>query len=319
MIVITGAAGFIGSCVAKFFMENHTHRVVIVDDFSVEKKQPNLRGLQKLECVERTAFFSWAEDQSIDWVIHLGARTDTTEQDYDIFQKLNVDYSKSIWELCVKKGAGLIYASSAATYGDGSHGYDDHHDIVPQLQPLNPYGLSKNMFDQWALKQEKAPEQWYGLKFFNVYGPNEFHKERMASVVFHAFQQISDSGRMKLFRSHREDYNDGEQLRDFVYVKDVCSVISFLFQSQAVSGLYNLGTGEARTFLDLGSAVFDAMGRERNIQFIDTPTDIREKYQYFTEANMQKLSSAGYQKSFTSLEKGVQDYVQHYLEAGSYY
>ncbi|NNF02459.1 MAG: NAD-dependent epimerase/dehydratase family protein, partial [Bacteroidia bacterium] len=213
----------------------------------------------------------------------------------------------------------LVYASSAATYGDGELGYDDDHKVLDKLKPLNPYGDSKNEFDKWAIAQEKQPYFWAGLKFFNVYGPNEYHKSRMASVIFHAYNQISETGKMKLFRSHRDDYKDGMQIRDFVYVKDVCDVCYFLLHHRKDSGLYNLGTGKARSFLDLVDSTFTAMGKKSKIEFIDIPEDIRDKYQYFTEANMAKLKGIGYDKEFTSLEAGVEDYVKNYLVGTKYY
>jgi len=226
---------------------------------------------------------------------------------------LNLNYSKELFKLSVEFGLPLIYASSAATYGLGEHGYVDSHEVVPELQPLNPYGRSKNEFDIWVLKQERKPFFWAGLKFFNVYGPNEYHKGRMASVVFHAFKQISETGGMKLFRSHLPDVGDGEQARDFIYVKDVVNVIIYLMQNRPESGLYNLGTGQARTFADLVLSTFRAMGRVPSISFVDTPRDIRDKYQYFTQADIVKLRNAGYEKAFTSLEDGVHDYVSNYL------
>jgi ADP-L-glycero-D-manno-heptose 6-epimerase len=219
----------------------------------------------------------------------------------------------------VEYGIPLVYASSAATYGLGENGYSDDHEIIEKLKPLNPYGESKNEFDKWAVGQERKPYFWAGLKFFNVYGPNEYHKGRMASVIFHAFNQIEESGGVKLFRSHNPEYLDGEQLRDFIYVKDVVDVCLFLMLNRDHSGLYNLGTGKARTFLDLAKATFRALGKEPSIEFIDTPADIRDKYQYFTEADMGKLRSIGYDRPFTSLEDGVKDYVQNYLRSKAYY
>jgi ADP-L-glycero-D-manno-heptose 6-epimerase len=224
-----------------------------------------------------------------------------------------------VWERCVRYGLPLVYASSAATYGNGELGYDDRHDLVEQLKPLNPYGDSKNDFDRWVLKQEKQPFFWAGLKFFNVYGPNECHKGRMASVVFHAFNQIRDTGKVKLFRSHRNDYADGGQLRDFIYVKDIVSICLHLMKNRPQSGIYNAGSGKARSFLDLAYAVFSAMNVEPKIEFIDTPADIRDKYQYFTEANMQKIKSVGFETPLTSLENGVSDYVNHYLKGHIHY
>jgi ADP-L-glycero-D-manno-heptose 6-epimerase len=213
----------------------------------------------------------------------------------------------------------LIYASSAATYGSGENGYDDDVNKLHLLKPLNPYGWSKHQFDLWVMKQSMTPPFWAGLKFFNVFGPNEYHKGRMASVVFHAFNQIQQTGKVKLFRSHRPDFKDGEQLRDFVYIKDVVKVIYFIYSHPIKSDIYNLGTGKARTFLDLAKSVFRALNKPENIEFIDTPADIRDKYQYFTQAMMQKLKEQGYREPFTTLEEAVNDYVSNYLLPGKYY
>jgi ADP-L-glycero-D-manno-heptose 6-epimerase len=243
-----------------------------------------------------------------------------------VHEKLNVAYSKSIWNYCTEKQIPLIYASSAATYGAGELGYDDNHEIVEQLQPLNPYGISKNEFDKWALKEIKQPPSWAGLKFFNIYGPNEYHKERMASVIWHSFNQINNDGVVKLFKSHRDDFKDGQQLRDFVYVKDLLKVMHWMMVTMAnvnwpagQNGLYNLGTGQARSFYDLVMATFKGLDKEPEIVFIDMPVDIRNKYQYFTEANMQKLRAAGYNDEFYTLEEGVNDYVRNYLSKGEFY
>ena len=320
MIVVTGAAGFIGSALVGELLRQGWQDIVAVDDFSRPDKAPNLEGKTLSAKVDRKEFFDWldANQQLVQFIFHLGARTDTTEFDTAIFDELNLHYSQEVWKRCVKYGIPLVYASSAATYGAGEHGYDDDHDLIAKLKPLNPYGESKNDFDQWALAQAEKPYFWAGLKFFNVYGPNEYHKGRMASVVLHAFRQIRDTGGMKLFRSHNPDYKDGEQLRDFVYVKDVCDVCLFLMEHRKHSGIYNLGSGKARTFLDLARAVFAALGKDERIEFIDTPADIRDKYQYYTEANMAKLKGIGYDKPFTSLEEGVGDYVTNYLIPGSY-
>lgn len=226
---------------------------------------------------------------------------------------LNLNYSKDIWQRCTQYGIPLIYASSAATYGNGELGYDDEHGLIQKLKPLNPYGVSKNEFDKWVLQQTETPPFWCGLKFFNVYGPNEYHKSRMASVVFHGFNQIRESGCIRLFRSYRREFNDGEQRRDFIYVKDVTEVLLFFFQQQKSPGIYNLGTGIARTFLDLAYSTFQAMSLPPDIRWIEMPADIRDNYQYFTQANMQKLRSIGYVKPFYSLEEGVREYVQQYL------
>lgn len=326
-IVVTGAAGFIGSCMVQFLNEKGYENLLLVDDFGIESKRKNWEGKKYLEVLERHSFFDWLElhKPKIDLIIHLGARTDTTEFNYAIHEALNVVYSKSIWNYSVAHQIPLIYASSAATYGAGELGYNDDHAVVEKLKPLNPYGISKNEFDKWALQQSETPIFWTGLKFFNVYGPNEYHKGRMASVIWHSVNQIKNNGVVKLFRSHRPDFKDGEQLRDFVYVKDLLKVIEWICDSMlskswknANNGLYNLGTGKARSFYDLAAASFKGLDLKPNIEFIDMPLDLRETYQYFTEANMQKLRNAGYSSHFYSLEEGVDDYVRNYLSTLKY-
>jgi len=320
MIVITGAAGFISSCLAGFFNQKNENNLVLVDDFSKLDKKQNFETKKYKHLIERDVFIDWLKENAADvsLVIHLGARTDTTEFDFLLLEKLNTQYTKDVWKICTEKQIPLIYASSAATYGLGEFGYDDNHEVVNNLKPLNPYGISKNDFDIWALQQTETPPNWYGLKFFNVYGPNEYHKGRMASVIFHSYHQIKKNNEVKLFRSHHPNYTDGGQLRDFVYVKDVLKVIDFIKNNMPKSGLYNLGSGKARTFFDLASNTFKALGKEPNISFIDTPIDIRDKYQYFTEANMAKLKSVGYSEKFYTLEEGVEDYVKNYLEKDGY-
>ena len=315
MIVVTGAAGFIASFLVEALNSSGKDNIILVDDFSRPEKENNHKNLKYQSKIERSDFVHWFSEHyaSIDFVFHLGARTDTTEMNYAIHEELNVQYSKDIWTVCTTRKVPLIYASSAATYGMGEHGYEDNHDVVAKLKPLNPYGDSKNNFDKWVLNQNTTPPFWAGVKFFNVYGPNENHKGRMASVVYHTYHQIEKTGGMKLFRSHNEAYKDGEQLRDFIYVKDVVSILLFLKENQVSSGLYNSGTGIARSFHDLVSLTFQALDLKPNISFIDTPLDIRDKYQYFTEASMQKLIAAGYSKSFYTLEEGVSDYVKNYL------
>lgn len=320
MIIVTGAAGFIGSCLIARLNEESFNYIIAVDDFSDPEKEKNLAGKRILARVDREAFFDWldANYHEVEFIFHIGARTDTTEFNYAVFEHLNVEYSKQIWQRCVAYQIPLVYASSAATYGLGELGYDDNEALLPQLKPLNPYGESKAEFDIWALQQAEKPFFWAGLKFFNVYGPNEYHKGRMASVIFHAFHQIRGTGQMKLFRSHHPDFRDGEQMRDFVYVKDLVDVCLFLMHSRRHSGIYNLGSGQARTFLDLTTNTFRALGLEPQINFIDTPADIRDKYQYFTQANMGKLRSIGYERPFHSLEEGIEDYVNGYLTEGKY-
>jgi ADP-L-glycero-D-manno-heptose 6-epimerase len=320
MIVITGAAGFIGSCLAGRLNGEGYNDLVLVDDFSVSAKEKNYSSKTFSATVDRNEFHSWMRENHalVQFVFHLGARTDTTEFDKEIFDRLNLEYSKEVWCICVEFGLPLVYASSAATYGAGEMGYDDDENRIGQLKPLNPYGDSKNEFDKWAISQERKPYFWAGLKFFNVFGPNEYHKGRMASVVFHAFNQISQNGKVKLFRSHRPDFEDGRQLRDFIYVKDVTSVCFFLMLNRRNSGIFNLGSGKARSFLDLANATFESMNKPAVIEYIDIPADIRGKYQYFTEANMSKLRSIGYHASFYSLEDGIADYVAHYLVPHQY-
>ncbi len=326
-IVVTGAAGFIGSCLVQSLNEKGYNNLLLVDDFGIEAKRKNWEGKNYLEVLERHSFFDWLDlnKPKIDLIIHLGARTDTTEFNYSIHEELNLEYSKLIWNYSVANQVPLIYASSAATYGAGELGYNDNHEVVEKLHPLNPYGVSKNEFDKWALQQKYSPLYWTGLKFFNVYGPNEYHKGRMASVIWHAVNQIKNNGVVKLFRSHRSDFKDGEQLRDFVYVKDVLKVIEWMGEAMldnswksTNNGLYNLGTGKARSFYDLAAASFKGLDLPTNIAFIDMPEDLRETYQYFTEANMQKLQKAGYTNHFYTLEEGVDDYVRHYLKTLKY-
>ena len=337
-IIITGAAGFIGSCMVSYLNQQGFENLILVDEFNDAEKELNLLHKKYLVRVEREEFFDWAQREKpvVSFVFHLGARTDTTEFDYAVHQHLNVEYSQKIWNYCTINNIPLVYASSAATYGEGELGYNDDHDLVEQLHPLNPYGISKNEFDKWMLHQEDHPPFWAGLKFFNVYGPNEYHKARMASVIFHSFNQIKENGKVKLFKSHKAGYEDGEQLRDFVYVKDVIEVCYWLMEnvstessgvngeltthnSHLTSAIYNLGTGVARSFNSLVKSTFAGLDMQPNIEFIDMPEDIRDKYQYFTEANMDKLKAAGYTKDFYSLEKGVDDYVRNYLSKNTFY
>lgn len=323
MIILTGVSGFIGSCMLTALNESGYERdVVVVDDFYKVYKDKNTDGKSVREWMHRDIFLDWFEktSQRVDFVIHLGARTDTTLMDTQVFDELNVNYSKRIWNVCALRQIPLIYASSAATYGNGELGFSDDHDTIEKLHPLNPYGDSKHQFDLWALKQEQKPPFWIGCKFFNVYGPNEYHKARMASVVFHTFRQIKNTGKMQLFKSHKAGFADGFQSRDFIYVKDVLNMILYFMQNQQCeSGIYNFGTGLARTFLDLANGTFAAMDLSPEISFIDTPEDIRETYQYFTEADMSKLKKTGYAKPFTTLEDGVNEYVREYLRKGKYY
>jgi ADP-L-glycero-D-manno-heptose 6-epimerase len=321
MIVITGAAGFIGSCMASRLNQEGYVDLILVDNFAREDKKSNWSNLNYSEVVDRDNFFEWIQgkENQVQFILHIGARTDTTEKRIDILDSLNVEYSKKMWNLCTSQGIPLIYASSAATYGLGEFGFTENSEQMSALKPLNLYGKSKQDFDVWALKQEQQPFFWAGLKFFNVYGPNEYHKGRMASVVFHAVNQIKDSGELKLFKSHRPDFKDGEQKRDFIYVLDLVNVILFLMQERMHSGIYNLGSGTASTFNELAAAIFKSLEKPIQISFIDTPEDIRDKYQYYTCADMKKLENIGYLQPFTNLDEGVNDYIQNYLIQNKYY
>lgn len=319
--ILTGAAGFIGSVLGSQLISNGLDNLIAVDDFTKTSKAKNFENKKYIDFIHRDDLkkFLSSYKNDINAVFHIGARTDTTEFNTEIFDKLNLNYTKDLWIFCAEKNIPFIYASSAATYGDGAYGYNDDHNIVEKLEPLNPYGKSKNDFDKWALMQKQTPPFWAGLKFFNVYGPNEYHKGRMASVIFHSFHQISETGKIKLFKSHKPEYKDGMQMRDFIYVKDIVSIISFLYENRPESGIYNAGTGKARPFLALANSVFMALDLNPNIEFVDTPENIRDKYQYFTEANMNKLISKGYKKPFTTLEDGVKDYVCSYLKTNKYF
>jgi len=321
MIVVTGAAGFIPSCLIRKLNDEGFYAIVAVDDFSHPEKDENLKGKQISIYVDRKDFAEWLEQNAweVEFVFHLGARTDTTEQSVALFDELNLNYSKAVWNICTEFQIPLVYASSAATYGNGELGYDDDHATISNLKPLNPYGQSKQDFDVWVLLQEKTPFFWAGLKFFNVYGPNEYHKGKMASVIFHAYNQIKKTGKMNLFQSHKPGIENGHQKRDFVFVKDVVSVCYWLMHHRKDSAIYNLGSGKSRTFLDLVTLTFKAIGIEPKIDFIPTPIEIRESYQYYTEANIEKLKKGGYPLEFHSLEKGIEEYVQNYLISHRYW
>lgn len=319
MIVITGAAGFIGSCLAKSFNNLGKSDLILVDDFSNMEKNQNLKKVVFSQQIDRTDYIENPDQFDAEAIFHIGARTDTTEFDVAVFDKLNLNYTKKLWKHATEKNIPFIYASSAATYGDGNQGFSDNPKSIKTLRPLNPYGQSKQDFDVWAMEQKHTPPFWVGLKFFNVFGPNEYHKGRMASVVFHTFNQIKKTGGMKLFESHHPEFKDGEQSRDFIYIKDVIKVIHFWYKHQKNSGIYNLGTGIARSFLDLARAVFTAQNLEPNISFIPTPKDLRDTYQYYTCAEMQRTVNAGFTEGFTPLEDAVFDYVNHYLIPNSHF
>lgn len=315
--LVTGGAGFIGSCVVRTLNDAGIDNIIVVDHISQTNKWLNLRNkrysdyIQKQHLSERLSGLD-----NVEAVIHMGACSSTTENDFDYLWNNNFEFSKMLWLYCAEKQIPFIYASSAATYGDGQEGFDDCSNI-DQLRPLNAYGYSKQLFDLWIKQQADVfPSQYVGLKFFNVYGPNEYFKGSMASMVYHGYRQICDNGSIKLFRSYDPNYADGLQLRDFVYVKDICKVVSWLLQHPQVNGLFNLGTGRAQSFLELAEATFHALGKEPNIEYIDMPEQLQGRYQYFTQAEMKKLRSAGYEAPFRSVENGVADYVGNYLSKG---
>lgn len=319
MIIVTGACGFIGSALLGKLQELGYGELVAVDDFSHTSKLPNLANKSLKARIDREEFPEWFIENSskVQFLFHIGARTRTNEFDWEVLNHLNVDYSKKLWNTCTKFSIPFIYASSAATYGNGELGFDDKPEGRSQLKPMNPYGESKQLFDLWAEEQAKVgnhPPFWAGFKFFNVFGPNEYHKGRMASVVFHAFNQIKEKGEVSLFKSYRNDYPDGGQRRDFVYVKDVLSVLIHFMETRKNSGIYNLGSGQAHTFLELATGVFEALKLELNIKYVDMPEDIRNNYQYFTQASMDRVRMAGYTGRFWDFKDAINDYVTGYLK-----
>lgn len=322
-IVVTGARGFIGSCLVSKLNKLGYKNIIIVDDFSdSDLRDKNLEDKTFSKKIEIFEFPKWLEEHAteVDFIFHVGANSSTVEFRKEIFDQYNEDYTKKLFALCTINQIPLVFTSSAATYGDGSLGYSDAHELIPALKPLNAYGASKANVDTWVLEQAETPPLWVSLKPFNVYGPNEYHKGRMASTILHFFNQIQESGQINLFRSHRPEYEDGGQRRDFIYVYDLVNIFVHFLSDDAVSGIYNGGTGTARTFLDIAKTVFSVLGREEKINFIDIPLDIRDKYQYFTEADMSKLRTvAKYSTPTMSLEEGINDYITNYLSSGSYY
>lgn len=320
MILVTGAAGFIGSVIVKELNDRGLSDILICDHFESGDKWKNLRGLKYDSFIQVEDLFNhpiWKKVGGLKAIYHMGACSDTTELNMDFLYKNNTEFTNKLLTLSAQKNIPIVYASSAATYGAGEQGYSDDHKGISCLRPLNKYGYSKQLSDEWILKQTKKPKVWFGVKFFNVFGPNEYHKGKMSSVVFQSFNQINNVGLVKLFKSHRPDFKDGEQLRDFVYVKDVVRAMIELIaagkKKPSISGIYNLGTGEARSFHDLAKATFKSMHKETNIEFIDMPFELRHQYQYFTQADMTKLKKALPKFKFMKLEDAVKDYVQNHL------
>lgn len=316
-IVVTGGAGFIGSNVVKRLNELGEDKIFIVDNLDKSEKWKNLVSLNFEDYIHKDLFLDEIKkgsfDGSIKAIIHLGARSSTTEQDVDFLMKNNYEYTKELAKWSIKNNVRFIYASSAATYGDGSKGFSDAHETIPQLKPLNAYGFSKQIFDLWALKN-KILDKIAGLKYFNVYGPGEYHKGDMRSMVLKAYEQIKRDGKIRLFKSYKPEYKDGEQLRDFIYVKDAVDMTLFFLEKRELNGIFNIGTGQPRSWNDLACAVFSSLKMQLNIEYVDMPEEIKDKYQYFTKAEMKKLKDAGYKKPVTSLEEAVKDYIMNYLE-----
>ena len=318
MILVTGGAGFIGSVLIGELNNRGIKDILIVDRLGDSTKWKNIRNLKYTDYIHADELFlpECSEIlEKVSFIFHIGACSSTTEMDMDYLMKNNVLYSKNLFELAKDLKVPFIYASSAATYGDGELGYDDDHEKVPSFKPLNPYGYSKQLFDEWVLEKEDRPAHWFGLKYFNVFGPNEYHKDEMSSLVFKAFHQINETGKVRLFKSHKEGFEDGKQLRDFVYVRDIVNAMIEMMDSKHAdkSGIYNMGTGKANSFYDLAAYTFKAMGKEKNIEFFDMPMKLRKQYQYFTEANMSKFESLLPEFTFQSLEESVNDYVTNFL------
>ena len=319
MILITGGAGFIGSNIVNFFAENYDFKVVSID----YKNELNSVYFKKNDIIKihpgKINSFLKNNLKEIVSVIHLGAITSTTEKNVQLIIENNLELSLFLWKWCLKNKKRFIYASSAATYGDGSNNFNDLEtsNYLSKLTPLNLYGWSKHLFDRFIIKQKRNPVQCVGLKFFNVYGPNELHKSHMRSIILKIFQTISKNNYVKLFKSHNPNYRDGEQMRDFIYIKDVVKIINFFFENKNINGLFNVGTGIPRSFNDLANAVFKNTNKKNNIQYIATPKNIRDQYQYFTKANLTKLRKVGYKEPFFSLEDGIEDYIKNFLIKGA--
>ena len=317
MIIVTGGAGFIGSAFVWRLNREGIRDIIIVDQLGTDDKWKNLVGLTFTDYIHKDEFIEMAIADEVPFevssVVHMGACSSTTERDADYLWENNYLYSREVADWALRHNARFIYASSAATYGDGSSGFSDDHEIISRLKPSNMYGYSKQVFDLWVLKN-KLENKMAGIKFFNVYGPNEYHKGDMVSVIYKAFHQIQETGKVRLFKSYKKEYPDGGQMRDFIYVKDCANVMWWLLENPSVNGIYNLGTGKARTWNDLIAAVFSSMGRKTNIQYIEMPEPLRNQYQYFTQAQMDKLKKAGCHVNFSSLEDSVRDYVTNYLQ-----
>ncbi len=317
MLIVTGGAGFIGSALVWKLNSEGINNIIIVDRLGTTDKWKNLVNGYFVDYFHKDDFLEMIREDRIPFnvkgVVHMGACSSTTERDADYLMENNYRYSRVLAEWAMKKGIRFVYASSAATYGDGSAGFSDDDRATQSLRPINIYGYSKQLFDLWVLRN-RFHHKIAGVKFFNVFGPNEYHKGDMKSVVYKAYHQITETGRVGLFKSYKPEYNDGEQMRDFVYIKDCVEVLWWLLGKREVNGIFNLGTGHARTWNDLVTAVFSAMGRDPQIDYIEVPQTIRGQYQYFTEAKMEKLCATGCSVSFQLLEEAVHDYVVHYLE-----
>ena len=320
MIILTGGGGMIGSMIAWHLnTQMNFDDFVIVDDLINEQQENNFKKRKFIEYIEKDDLKKYLSDKkNVSAVIHMGAISATTESNFNRLLQSNIRFSQALWHWCAENKVPFIYASSAATYGNGSVGYGDNESELDKLSPLNAYGFSKHFFDRWVQlelsKNQPTPPQWCGLKFFNVYGPNEYHKGRMASVAFHAFNQFKETNQIKLFKSEHPSYADGMQVRDFIYVKDAVKIIIFFLNNNNFSGLYNAGTGNAETFKALAEAVLiNTKGQPDDIKYIEMPNDLKGKYQYYTQATMNKINSIGFNDNFMNLKEGVTDYLENYL------
>jgi ADP-L-glycero-D-manno-heptose 6-epimerase len=315
-IIITGAKGFIGSCFLSFLNKMSYENIILVDN--KKKDNTNIAGKKYIKCIDIFDLENNLPFIKPDYIFHFGAISDTSETNINKLEIYNLSYSKMLWNYCINNNTALIYASSAATYGNGEFEYEDSHDIIPKLKPLNLYGKSKNDFDKWCLEQDKQPIFWAGLKFFNVFGPNEYNKDNMSSIIFKGYNQIKNYNKLTLYKSASPLYKDGEQSRDFIYVKNLNIIVYWLITNLPLNGIYNIGSGVSSSFREIARNIFSIMGVKENIEYTEAPQNIINNYQYYTKANMSKLYSVGFNEKLYSVEEGIKDYIDNYLNNNSF-